>query len=225
MMFIRELISCAIPKIYALPITIAVRYSLFRRQFRNGKKEEVTIMDYQTQQDKVLPRIAEYYALNAGGNRIRVVSEKNSQNILNSDFSLLQETHSNLAFSKCLYSEIVAEGIEILRRSLGGHGTSYYSGVPQILNEHAPNNTHEGENTVMYIQTARYILKSYLGHLTKGKPLTDSVKYIEKFPSLSEVKLFGKKPWDLEELKVVLLKGIQHVLSVITTRLSNKQPG
>lgn len=78
MMFIRELISCAIPKVYAVPITIAVRYSLFRRQFRNGKKEEVTIMDYQTQQDKVLPRIAEYYAISIGGNRIKAVSAKNS---------------------------------------------------------------------------------------------------------------------------------------------------
>jgi hypothetical protein len=29
----------------------------------------------------------------------------------------------------------------------------------------------------MYLQTARYIIKSFLGHL-KGKPLTDSVKYL-----------------------------------------------
>lgn len=111
MMHIRELISCALPKTYSLAIIIAVRYSLFRRQFRNGKKEEVTIMDYQTQQDKVLPRIAEYYALSVGGTKIRISSEKNSQNILKNDFSLLQETHSNLAFSKCLYSEIVHEGM------------------------------------------------------------------------------------------------------------------
>lgn len=33
----------------------------------------------------------------------------------------------------------------------------------------------------MYMQTARYILKSYLGFMTKGKKLSDSVKYIEKF--------------------------------------------
>jgi acyl-CoA oxidase len=58
MMHIREIISCTLPKAYSVPIIIAARYSLFRRQFRNGKKEEVTIMDYQTQQEKVLPRIA-----------------------------------------------------------------------------------------------------------------------------------------------------------------------
>lgn len=78
MMHIREIISCTLPKAYSVPIIIAARYSLFRRQFRNGKKEEVTIMDYQTQQEKVLPRIAEYYALCVGGNKIREGSEKNS---------------------------------------------------------------------------------------------------------------------------------------------------
>jgi len=83
---------------------IGVRYSLFRRQFRDGKKEEVTILEYQTQQDKILTRIAEYYALSVAGTKIRLGSEANSENIRNKDFSLLQETHSNLAFSKCLYS-------------------------------------------------------------------------------------------------------------------------
>ena len=49
------------------------------------------------------------------------------------------------------------------------------------MNEFAANNTFEGENTVMYLQAARYALKSYLGYVTKGKPLTDSVKYISRF--------------------------------------------
>ena len=33
----------------------------------------------------------------------------------------------------------------------------------------------------MYLQTARYVLKNYLGYVTKGKPLADSVKYIARF--------------------------------------------
>jgi hypothetical protein len=47
-------------------------------------------MDYQTQQEKVLPRIAEYYAVNIGGTKIRLGSEENSARILKNDFSLLQ---------------------------------------------------------------------------------------------------------------------------------------
>lgn len=70
-MHIREMISCVRPKLYSIPIIIGARYSLFRRQFRNGKKEEVAIIDYQTQQEKIIPRIAEFYALCIGGNKIR----------------------------------------------------------------------------------------------------------------------------------------------------------
>ena len=77
----------------------------------------------------------------------------------------------------------------------------------------------------MYIQTARYILKSYIGLLTKGKTPTDSVKYLEKFNDIKQAKFFGKKPWTIEDLRTVLLKSIQHVLGVITTRLANKKEG
>ncbi len=37
------------------------------------------------------------------------------------------------------------------------------------MNEYIANNTHEGENTVMYLQTAKYLLKAYRNHITKGK--------------------------------------------------------
>lgn len=77
----------------------------------------------------------------------------------------------------------------------------------------------------MYIQTARYILKSYVGLLTKNKPLTDSVSYLSSFPTLDDVKFYGKSAWTVEDLRTVLLKSIQYVLGVITSRLSNKQPG
>jgi acyl-CoA oxidase len=144
MMHVRELISCAVIKLYALAIIIAARYSLYRKQFRDAKKQEIPIIEYQAQQDKVISRIAEYYAVSVASTRIRLISESNSKKVLVNDFSLLQETHSNLAFSKCLFSEIVQDGIESCRRSMGGHGTSYYSGIPQLMNEYAANNTHEG---------------------------------------------------------------------------------
>lgn len=70
-MSIRQYISCVYPKIYAQAITIAIRYSIFRKQFKNEANEEMTIIDYQAQQDKLIPRIAEYYAITTAGERIR----------------------------------------------------------------------------------------------------------------------------------------------------------
>ena len=191
----------------------------------SASKQESTILDYQTQQDKVLPRIAEYYAMTLAGTKIAEVSEANKNKVLQNDFSLLQETHSNLAFSKALFSELCHDGIEILRRSMGGHGTSYYSGLPQILNEYSANNTLEGENTVMHLQAARYVLKNYLGYVTKGKTLTDSVRYIARIQELNETQFAGKTSWTLEEIRDVLVKAIGYVVGVIGARISNKEEG
>lgn len=57
------------------------------------------------------------------------------------------------------------------------------------------NNTHEGENTILYAQTAKYVLKSYFGFITKGKPLNDSVKYIEQLSNAADVKFVNKEEW------------------------------
>lgn len=103
---------------------------------------------------------------------------------------------------------------------MGGHGTSYYSGVPQIMNEYAANNTHEGENTVMYLQTAMYALKSYLGYITKGKPLTESVKYMERFQDISDFQLSGSDPWTIQELRDVLVKTLSLIIQEIGQRMS-----
>jgi hypothetical protein len=108
---------------------------------------------------------------------------------------------------------------------MGGHGTSYYSGLPQLLNEYAPHNTHEGENTVMHLQSARYVLKSYKAHLLKGKPLSDSVQYLAKFAEVADLQLSGPKPWTLSDFDNVFLKSIQYVITVISSRMANKQPG
>ena len=50
----------------------------------------------------------------------------------------------------------------------------------------------------MYLQAALYVLKSYLGHITKGKPLTESVKYILRFEDIAEKEFSGKNPWTVE---------------------------
>jgi acyl-CoA oxidase len=43
-------------------VTIATRYSLIRKQFKNDSGNEITIFDYQLQQEKIIPYIAETYA-------------------------------------------------------------------------------------------------------------------------------------------------------------------
>jgi len=77
----------------------------------------------------------------------------------------------------------------------------------------------------MYLQAARYILKSYGGHMLKGKPLTDCVSYIAKFGEVAEINFAGKQPWTLPDLRNLLLKSINYIIGVITARLGDKLPG
>jgi len=77
----------------------------------------------------------------------------------------------------------------------------------------------------MYLQAARYVLKGYLGHLTKGKSLADSVKYITRIQELSDTQFTGKKPWTVEELRDLLIRALGHVVGLIGARIASKQPG
>ena len=57
------------------------------------------------------------------------------------------------AFDNCLqYSQIA-------RLCCGGHGYSASSGFYQIIQEADAGSTYEGDNIVLYLQTARYLLR------------------------------------------------------------------
>ena len=47
-------------------------------------------------------------------------------------------------------------GCETCRRSCGGHGYLLSSGIAQTVLDTMASVTYEGENTVLYLQTARY---------------------------------------------------------------------
>ena len=134
MMTIRMYISCTYPKAYSQAITIATRYSMFRRQFQDKTGREIPVIEYQLQQEKLIPRIAEFYAITIAGNNIRKLCTQNFQNVREKeDFSLMAEAHACLSFSKSYFSEIVYYGIDICRKACGGHGFSYYSGLPHLF--------------------------------------------------------------------------------------------
>ncbi len=62
MLLTRAGIISSFYKSSAKMITIATRYSIIRTQFKGKNGKEVPVLDYQTQQEKVIPRIAETFA-------------------------------------------------------------------------------------------------------------------------------------------------------------------
>jgi acyl-CoA oxidase len=57
MLVTRSAITNIVVNKYSKIVTIATRYSLLRKQFKNAKGEEIPVLDYQTQQAKVISRI------------------------------------------------------------------------------------------------------------------------------------------------------------------------
>ncbi|KAL6084014.1 hypothetical protein STEG23_002533, partial [Scotinomys teguina] len=163
---------------------IAMRYSVIRHQSHLRPSDpEAKILDYQTQQQKLLPQLAMSYAFHFLATGLLEFFHRSYSAILNRDFSLLPELHALSTGMKAMISDFCTQGAEICRRACGGHGYSKLSGLPTLVTEVTASCTYEGENTVLYLQVARFLMKSYLqARVSTGstpqKPLPQSVMYL-----------------------------------------------
>ncbi|GAB1298612.1 Peroxisomal acyl-coenzyme A oxidase 2 [Apodemus speciosus] len=144
---------------------------------------EAKILDFQTQQQKLLPQLAVSYAFHFTATGLLEFFHGSYSAILKRDFSLLPELHALSTGMKAMFADICAQGTEICRRACGGHGYSKLSGLPTLVTQAAASCTYEGENTVLYLQLARFLMKNYLqAQVSPGstprKPLPQSVMYL-----------------------------------------------
>ncbi|KAF9906604.1 hypothetical protein BX616_000673 [Lobosporangium transversale] len=159
----------------AKAVTIAARYSAIRRQFvdkdvpkviedsSSHKKTvvETPVLDYSTQQYRILPLIATSYAFFFTSKEMMRLYNVNVHNMTSGDFSLLADVHASSSGLKSLTTTMAAAGIEECRRCCGGHGFSSFSGLPLLLQDYVPNVTWEGDNYILSQQTGRYLFKSF----------------------------------------------------------------
>ncbi|OQR99925.1 peroxisomal acyl-coenzyme A oxidase [Thraustotheca clavata] len=143
--------------------TIAIRYSAVRFQGANASKpnEEMQVLNYQSQQHRLLPRLAESYAVIIAGNRLLSFSHLATQMVAKgkTDGGMLALSHATGCAVKVFASELSTRGIEICRRGCGGHGYLQSSGLPELLAYNAQFVTAEGENYVLSQQTTKTLLK------------------------------------------------------------------
>lgn len=91
--------------------TISVRYSLVRRQFKDAKGEEITILNYQTQMGKIIPRICESYAYLFTSQQIRDICTSVYQDAKNGKFTRLNEAHILASATKAIISNDCLKGV------------------------------------------------------------------------------------------------------------------
>jgi acyl-CoA oxidase len=130
---------------HAKAATIAVRYSLVRRQSPiDPDKPEPKIMDHVTQQNKVLPVVARVYVINIVSRLLWEMHDEVLKQIESGDLSHLPELHGLSCALKAMGTDEAAQGAEICRLSCGGHGYLNSSGFPDIYKMITPGQTYEG---------------------------------------------------------------------------------
>ncbi|XP_050775276.1 peroxisomal acyl-coenzyme A oxidase 1 isoform X1 [Gopherus flavomarginatus] len=178
MVFIRSFIVGDSARSLSKACTIAIRYSSVRHQseLKPGDPEP-QILDYQTQQYKLFPLLATAYAFHFVGAYMKMTYHRITGDINEGDLSELPELHALSAGLKAFTSWTANAGIEECRMACGGHGYSRCSGLPDIYVTFTPSCTYEGENTVMMLQTARFLIKSYT-QVCSGQLVSGMVSYL-----------------------------------------------
>lgn len=102
---------------------------------------------------------------------------------------MLGPMHTILSGLKALWCTNAYEGIKVIRECCGAAGFSNYSALPSLIDIISAYVTLEGDSVVMYMQTARSLLKAGRKVFTEGKTTNKMVEYIADLKLLQ-----GDKP-------------------------------
>jgi acyl-CoA oxidase len=142
-------------------LVIAVRYAEKRRQFRHpGHHTEIPLLDYQAHQRKLLPALANAYALGFAQNDlirafVDVVGKPESPP------RAQRELESLAAGLKVLNTRFVNDTVQLCREACGGAGYMSENQLTQLRADTDVFATFEGDNTVLLQLVTKGILTNY----------------------------------------------------------------
>ncbi|XP_019874586.2 probable peroxisomal acyl-coenzyme A oxidase 1 [Aethina tumida] len=178
--------------------TIATRYSAVRHQSEmKPNAPEPQIIDYVTQQYKLFPQIATCFAFQYSATWLWDIYNNVTGELESGQLDNLPELHALACCLKAVTTADCALAIETLRLACGGHGYMTASNLPSTYGLVTAMCTYEGENTVLLLQTARYLIKLWQNKTNLNKLPT--VKYLD-------TALFNNKPFE---------KNVEWIISAI----------
>ena len=154
MLLVRQQIVNVVAFQLAQAVTIATRYSTVRTQGHGHYSEspvEVSLMSFKSQHARLLGLNAQAYAILFASKACTKVHEDNEA---------IAYIHAITSSLKAYATQTAAEGAEDARKCCGGQGYAVLSGLPDILALVTPQCTWEGDNMVLYQQTARYLMNT-----------------------------------------------------------------
>ena len=139
-------------------LTIAIRYGALRRQFGTDVGEERAILDYPAHQRRLLPRLAETYALH-----FAVADLQRRFRDHEGDDTRALETSA--AALKAAASWHAIDASQAAREACGGMGFLSLNRVSEIRRDVDVFATFEGDNTVLLQLVAKSLLSGYAKEL------------------------------------------------------------
>ncbi|XP_076303568.1 peroxisomal acyl-coenzyme A oxidase 3 isoform X1 [Lasioglossum baleicum] len=169
----RATITSITSNVGSVAIVIAIRYCAVRKQFGPSESEEWPVLEYQAQQWRLFPHLAEIYALKIfSATFVNQMSEfqLNLTNAMNEDNidSQGMEIHALSSAAKPLSSWTCRDIIQDCRESCGGHGYLKMSRLGELRSENDASCTYEGENNVLIQQASNWLLNQW-SNMLNGK--------------------------------------------------------
>ncbi|KAL3630055.1 acyl-coenzyme A oxidase [Castilleja foliolosa] len=204
MVYVRQRIVADASCYLSRAVCIATRYSAVRRQFgsQNGGPE-TQVIDYKTQQNRLFPLLASAYAFRFVGEWLEWLYMDVTKRLQASDFSTLPEAHACTAGLKSLTTSVTADGIEECRKLCGGHGYLCSSGLPELFAVYVPACTYEGDNVVLLLQVARFLIKT-VSQLGTGKQPVGTIAYMGRIEHLMQCRSSAQRAEDWSKPSQVL---------------------
>jgi len=169
--------------------TIAIRYSMVRRQgfkdttIDDGKTlGEHVVMDYSMQQYRLFKTLAIAYMFAFNSMFLTDYLQGVQTKINIGDESAadeLPELHATISGLKVFSTVVGHENIEECRKACGGQGFLRQSGIADLSNSFSEPVTVEGEQVILSLQVARFLIKS-VKSVKKGEAPLGSATYLLK---------------------------------------------
>ncbi|CAD5233697.1 unnamed protein product [Bursaphelenchus xylophilus] len=216
MMFVRSVMIHLMGQGLGAAACIATRYACVRRQGEVLEGQgEVKILDYQTHQYRILPQISRAYAFIFAGHYSKDLYFRVMEDVKRKDTSLMADLHALNSGLKSVVSWQASQGVEQCRLGCGGHGYTCASALPQIYGLVVGGCTYEGENLVMLLQLARYLMK-LAPQIVAGRPngkISEIAQYLfEKKPTKSRLQKNQSREAQWEAIQ----EGFEHVARRLT---------
>jgi len=171
--------------------TIAIRYSAVRHQgFKDTQAQdpiasgELRIIDYRMQQYRTFKALALTYMFSMSARWVGSYLSRVQAAVSAGDESAadeLPELHASCAGLKVWATLMAHDAMEDMRRSAGGQGFLRSSALGDLVAEFGVAVTGEGEQVILSMQVARFVIKSVQEWKMK-KPLAGTVQYLEDPP-------------------------------------------